>query len=126
MQPVSDIRATISQLAGDPLRPSPIHFLSSPIPRLVPQNDDPPEVQDFSGNPKPARGYYLIWLLFVISEMIITPPRMLQWVVDQMQLIEWSFNSDHVEVIMDLITKKGVGLGSKISLAAAPSGRGSE
>ena len=58
--------------------------------------------------------------------MMITPPRMLQWVVDQMQLIERSFNSDHVEVIMDLITKKGVGLGSKISLAAAPSGGGSE
>lgn len=56
LQLVSDICATIPQLAGDlpylcgdnstqdPLRPSPIHFLSSSIPRPVPRNDDPPEV----------------------------------------------------------------------------------
>lgn len=45
---------------------------------------------------------------------------MLQRVVDQMQLIGRSFNSDYVEVIMDLITKKGVELESKVNPAAVP------
>ncbi|KAF2802875.1 uncharacterized protein BDZ99DRAFT_427842 [Mytilinidion resinicola] len=59
--------------------------------------------------PKTAGGYQLVWPLFVISQIVITPPAMREWVVNRMRYIAQTLSPDYVKVLQNHLARHGVG-----------------
>lgn len=89
-------------------------------------SEDHPGRSQVTQHLRPAGGYHLLWPLYMISQMTITPPAMRSWVVNQMKHVGQGVNPDYVNVIMNLMRKKGVGFESGTNLSELFSGAGKE